>query len=264
MSRRPLVLLFALVCAAPLSGAPQYQILGPKKEDVFPLQVSRYHMFHHLHSDVFLRLKLAPRFTAAEEHEIVTHMFSNLSERMPTRLVVPGYDGTKDLIVGMRVLSGFGSRKSIILIANVSVETGSVLEPGADMKQAYARVYHVLGGRLIERSQVYSAEAEARLKIGSPLSLADFYIMDEDPKNDAQAVALLQRLQAESKDPLERFIAFLSLGQLHMVNDELEAAAIVAGEAPQRLKDLGLSPNPVAVGILNIFLRELQLMQHSG
>ncbi|WP_244934915.1 hypothetical protein [Leptospira jelokensis] len=97
---------------------------------------------------------------------------------------------------------------------------------------------------------------------GKLLSLANLYLMDEDPNNDDLVEPLLDKiLKDESKHPLEKFYAFLTKGQLALIQKNFATAEEIKGKSNLYLSALKGEDKERAEYVLRLFSKELETMK---
>ena len=257
-----LFLSFLIVAACRETNADErFVIEAPAQEKRVNLQLQRYNIYHHLHNDIFLFFRQVDRFSAKEEFDIITTLYTNLAEESPVVLKFRNYEDGEDLMIKLQIIPR-GEERTILLSSNYDLEAKKLLPEGADPGNAYARLYLPLRGKFIKHTDVYTPAREVEMRRKSPLDLANFYLMDENPENDERAAEILVNLMETSPDPVVRFIALLSIGQIQLIGNQLARATEILEEARRGLEKMG--DDPVAARIFAIYEREYEMIKLSN
>ncbi|EOQ88370.1 hypothetical protein LEP1GSC202_3024 [Leptospira yanagawae serovar Saopaulo str. Sao Paulo = ATCC 700523] len=224
----------------------------------YPTKTNPYYLSHILEVRIFRHLNLD--FSPSEMEAVVDFMITHASKDHPNQIYLPGYDKEEELIIGFRYIEKDGDLLFLV-VTNFNVEKNKI--DTSDFQKQLATICQVKSNRFVYFEDLYSDKKVAEYKEeGKLLSLANLYLMDEDPNNDDLVEPLLDKiLKDESKHPLEKFYAFLTKGQLALIQRNFLSAEEIKGKSNLYLNQLKGEDKERAEYVLKLFSKELETMK---
>ncbi|PJZ45208.1 hypothetical protein [Leptospira brenneri] len=256
------LLLFVLLHGSLLLADPNppYEIRFRVAKNNLPLKTKGdpYFLSHLLEFRIFQALHLD--FSPEEMATISDFILENASKENPNQIVIPGYENDLDLIIGFRYIEKQGDLLFLV-VTNYNIETESINT--SDLQKQLATICQVKSNRFVYFEDLYSEKKISEYKeSGKLLSLANHYLMDEDPTNDQLVDPILDTILAdETKEELEKFYAFLTRGQLALIQRNLKLAEEIHSKSIPRIQKMSGNEKEKAVFILKIYTKELELMK---
>ncbi|TGM65306.1 hypothetical protein EHQ96_15840 [Leptospira levettii] len=225
----------------------------------YPTETNPYYLSHILEMRIFRHLKLD--FSPSEIESMVDFMITHASKDYPNQIYLPEFEKDADLIIGFRYIEKEGGELLFLVVTNFNVETNKI--DTSDFQKQLATICHVKSNRFVYFEDLYSDKKEAEYKEeGKLLSLANLYLMDEDPNNDHLVEPLLDKiLKDETKHPLEKFYAFLTKGQHALIQRNFVVAEDIKSKSSTYLTSLKGEDKERAEYILKLFSKELETMK---
>lgn len=224
----------------------------------FPTQTNPYYLSHILEVRIFHHLSLD--FSPSEIESIVDFMITHASKEHPNQIYIPGFEKDSELVIGFRYIEKEGDLLFLV-VTNFNVEKNKI--DTSDFQKQLATICQVKSNRFVYFEDLYSDKKVTEYKEeGKLLSLANLYLMDEDPNNDSLVEPLLdQILKDESKHPLEKFYAFLTKGQLALIQKNLTLAEEIKNKSNVHLNQLKGEDKERAEYVMKLFSKELETMK---
>ncbi|MCW7504101.1 hypothetical protein [Leptospira paudalimensis] len=224
----------------------------------FPTETNPYYLSHILEMRIFRHLKLD--FSPSEIESMVDFMITHASKEHPNQIYLPGFEKDADLIIGFRYIEKEGDLLFLV-VTNFNVETNKI--DTSDFQKQLATICQVKSNRFVYFEDLYSVKKETEYKEeGKLLSLANLYLMDEDPNNDQLVEPLLDKiLKDETIHPLEKFYAFLTKGQQALIQRNFVVAEDIKTKSSTYLTSLKGEDKERAEYILKLFSKELETMK---
>ncbi|TGL74039.1 hypothetical protein [Leptospira jelokensis] len=224
----------------------------------YPTKTNPYYLSHILEVRIFRHLNLD--FSPSELEAMVDFMITHASKDHPNQIYLPGYEKEEELIIGFRYIEKEGDLLFLV-VTNFNVEKNKI--DTSDFQKQLATICQVKSNRFVYFEDLYSEKKVSEYKEeGKLLSLANLYLMDEDPNNDDLVEPLLDKiLKDESKHPLEKFYAFLTKGQLALIQKNFTTAEEIKGKSNLYLSALKGEDKERAEYVLRLFSKELETMK---
>ncbi|TGK48276.1 hypothetical protein [Leptospira bouyouniensis] len=224
----------------------------------YPTQTNPYYLSHILEVRIFRHLSLD--LSPSEIESIVDFMITHASKEHPNQIYLPGYENDSELVIGFRYIEKEGDLLFLV-VTNFNVEKNKI--DTSDFQKQLATICQVKSNRFVYFEDLYSDKKATEYKEeGKLLSLANLYLMDEDPNNDDLVEPLLDKiLKDESKHPLEKFYAFLTKGQLALIQKNLALAEEIKSKSDVQLNQLKGEDKERAEYVMKLFSKELETMK---
>ncbi|XDD48080.1 hypothetical protein AB3N60_08440 [Leptospira sp. WS39.C2] len=223
-----------------------------------PTETNPYYLSHILEMRIFRHLKL--EFSPSEIESIVDFMITHASKDHPNQIFIPGYEKDSELIIGFRYIEKDGDLLFLV-VTNFNIEKNKI--DTSDLQKQLATVCQVKSKRFVYYEDLYSDKKATEFKEeGKLLSLANLYLMDEDPTNDELVEPLLEKiLKDETRHPLEKFYAYLTKGQLALIQRNLTLAEEIKSNSSQHMNQLKGDDKDNAEYVMKLFSKELETMK---
>ncbi|MCW7481798.1 hypothetical protein [Leptospira kanakyensis] len=257
----PFLLLTIFSFSAVLSeGASPNEIRFRVAKNNVPLKIEAnpYYLGHILEFRIFQVLKLD--FSPEEMATIVSFVLTHASKESPNQIVIPGYEKNLELVIGFRYIEKAGDILFLV-VTNYNIETESINT--SDPQKQLATICQVKSNRFVYFEDLYSEKKISEYKeSGNLLSLANHYLMDEDPNNDNLVDPILESILAdENKNELEKFFAFLTKGQFAIIQKNFSLAEEIKSKSILRIQKIKLEDKEKADYILKLYSKELEWMK---
>lgn len=219
------------------------------------IETNPYYLGHILELRIFQVLKLD--FSPEEIATIVDFILTNASKESPNQIVIPGYEKNLELVIGFRYIEKAGDILFLV-VTNYNVETESI--DTSDLQKQLATICQVKSNRFVYFENLNSEKKITEYKeSGNFLSLADHYLMDEDPTNDDLVNPILESILADEKrNELEKFYAFLTKGQLAIIQKKINLAEEIKSKSALRIQKVNSDDKKKAEFILKMYSKELE------
>ncbi|TGL90522.1 hypothetical protein EHQ68_03575 [Leptospira congkakensis] len=224
----------------------------------FKTETNPYYLSHILESRIFQVLKLD--FSPEEIVTLVNFILTHASKENPNQIVIPGYEKNLELVIGFRYIEKAGDTLFLV-VTNYNIETESI--DTSDLQKQLATICQVKSNRFVYSEDLNSEKKIAEYKeSGNLLSLANHYLMDEDPNNDSLVNPILESILAdENRNELEKFFAFLTKGQLALIQKNLNLAEEIKSKSLLRIQKIKPEDKEKAEFILKLYSKELEWMK---
>ncbi|TGL55085.1 hypothetical protein EHQ59_05615 [Leptospira kemamanensis] len=223
-----------------------------------PTQTNPYYLSHILEVRIFRHLNLD--FSPSEMEAIVDFMITHASKEHPNQIYLPGFEKEEELIIGFRYIEKEGDLLFLV-VTNFNVEKNKI--DTSDLQKQLATICQVKANRFVYFEDLYSDKRANEYKEeGKLLSLANLYLMDEDPNNDELVAPLLETiLKDENRHPLEKFYAILTKGQLALIQKNFPVAEEIKSKSSTFLSQLKGEEKQRAEFVFRLFLKEMETMK---
>lgn len=224
----------------------------------FPSKTNPYYLSHILEVRIFRHLNLD--FSPSEIESMVDFMITHASKEHPNQIYLPGYEKDSELVIGFRYIEKEGDLLFLV-VTNYNVEKNKI--DTSDFQKQLATICQVKSNRFVYFEDLYSDKKATEYKEeGKLLSLANLYLMDEDPNNDDLVDPLLEKILTDEKShPLEKFYAFLTRGQLALIQRNLPIAEEIKSKSQDQINQLKGDDKLRAEYVMKLFSKELETMK---
>ncbi|ABZ94155.1 hypothetical protein EHQ92_11800 [Leptospira biflexa] len=224
----------------------------------FPAKTNPYYLSHILEVRIFRHLNLD--FSPSEIESMVDFMITHASKEHPNQIYLPGYEKDSELVIGFRYIEKEGDLLFLV-VTNYNVEKNKI--DTSDFQKQLATICQVKSNRFVYFEDLYSDKKATEYKEeGKLLSLANLYLMDEDPNNDDLVDPLLEKILTDEKShPLEKFYAFLTRGQLALIQRNLPIAEEIKSKSQDQINQLKGDDKLRAEYVMKLFSKELETMK---
>lgn len=197
---------------------------------------------------------------SAEEYVTMFNVIAANASEQANLIVVKDFVGGKDLRILYRLI-GDDEKSMLIMTSNLDIDTRTIVDEPAGNE--VASLFYIKNGRLVYFADTYLPEKEKALReSGKRISLADFFLMDDNFENDKEVTAIYSEiLQDETSSDLDRCIAKMSQGQIALIDNDLETARRIRDEVESNISNItAVSDRSVAETILQQFTLEISIM----
>lgn len=252
----PLILGLLCILTGPLS-AVEIQYFAVKDNVPRKMPFNAYYFSHNIriHSLKPLGLELS-----VEEYVTMFNVIAANASEQANLIIVKDFVGGKDLRILYRLI-GDDEKSMLIMTTNLDIDTRTIVDEPAGNE--VASLFYIKNGRLVYFADTYLPEREKALReSGKRISLADFFLMDDNFENDKEVTAIYSEiLQDETSSDLDRCIAKMSQGQIALIDNDLETARRIRDEVESNISNItAVSDRSVAETILQQFTLEISIM----
>lgn len=148
---------------------------------------------------------------------------------------------------------------TFIMMTNFN-NTSREFEEEMNDKESVVRWYYIRENKLVYRKDEFSKAVEKKKKQGDPHDLIDFYLFDDNGKNDEKVKGLIDKLLESEESKIEQLYGRLYLGEYWLREGNFEKAE----EAVRDLKSYFESEDEIPRGyslIIKMATTELELMK---
>jgi hypothetical protein len=197
------------------------------------VKINKYQFVSRIYENFFYHLQLIDKFSLEEKIDIMKALYLNLSDKYPFTLIIKNYQDRKDLLIAIRIHPENKTGIPVFVMTNYDLKNKKMITKEEELNNAYASLYYLAGDRFVHYSQ-YKIDARALEKEG-PNNIADIYIFDEKPENDAAAQDMLLKHLGELKDDREKYIPLMTLCQYYLTVQNYAKADETLKEAKKLL-----------------------------
>ena len=254
---------FLLIVLASVNsfGQSKIQILSDNKGSVNIYGISKFYFVHQIFADAFYMTDLYKQLDYDESARIINAIYYGITDKDKVTIIV-NQDNSPDARLVFFTKIHPESGNSLVMMTNFNNETRK-FDKDIDDKNSIVRWYFIRGNKLVYRQDIYSEKTEKEKKGQAPHKLIDYYLFDDNLGNDSKVKGLIDDiLNNEKSDKIEVLYAKLYLGELYLLNSEIDKAEKeVSGlkEYFEKYKDNGI-PSQYSL-ITNMAETELELMK---
>jgi hypothetical protein len=243
--KKTFFLIFVFVFSFPLfSDELKYELIqseNPENID-YNIKDNKFYPSYYILTDIFSPFELYNKISTAERRKITDYIVKSISEFYAIRLEIKKYIGDDDLIISLKPVITPNNQTVIMMITNYIVNEKKLTEYSLnndEMKNAYAVFYTIKNDKMFRNKYLYDKKKENELKASKNiLSLADYYVMDDNDSNDNEAKNLLLNEIKTNKDEVRVFYSVLTLFEFYMINKNYPEAKKTLDNGKQLLEKM--------------------------
>jgi hypothetical protein len=243
------------------SGQSKIQILTDNKDSVNVYGISDFYFVHQVFADAFFMTDLYKQLDYDEMANILKKILFKIDKENRVTVTIKQAKGPDARLVFF-IKEGTSDGTLPALLTNFHSESRKFTKE-LDEKKSLARWYFIKGNKLVYRQDLFSEKTEKEKKGQAHSKLIDYYLFDDNLENDSKVKGLVEDvLNNEKSDKIEVLYTKLYLGELYLLNGEIEKAENeVTGlkEYFEKYKDKGISSQYSL--IKNMAETELELMK---
>jgi len=242
-------------------GQEKIQIQTDNKDSVNAYGISEFYFVHQVFADAFFMTDLYKQLDYDEMTKILKTVLFKINKDNKVTVTIKQEKGPEARLVFF-IKEGTKDGTLLALTTNFHTEKRKFTKE-IDEKNPVVRWYFVKGNKLVYRQDLYSEKTEKEKMGQAPHKLIDYYLFDDNLENDSKVKGLIDSiLNNDKSDKIEVLYAKLYLGELYLLNSEIEnAEKEVSGlkEYFEKYKDNGI-PSQYSL-ITNMAETELELMK---
>ncbi len=182
-----------------------------------------FYFVHHTFADAFYMTDLYKQLTDDEMFGILESAYYSVTAEQKVLAIIKQEDGP-DARLAFNIILDTNIGDILVLATNFNSKT-RVFEKEIDKHNSIYRWYALKKDKLVYRKDLYSKELENEKRKEGNYSLIDFYLFDDNFKNDKKVKPLIDEvLNSESESDVEKLYAYLYKGEYWLLNGDLAKA----------------------------------------
>ena len=242
-------------------GQDKIQILTDNKDSVNAYGINEFYFVHQVFADAFFMTDLYKMLNYDEMAKILKTVLYKIDKDNTVTVTIKQEKGPEARLVFF-IKEGTKDGTLLALMTNFHAEKRKFTKE-LDEKNSVVRWYFIKGNKLVYRKDLYSKKTEKEKMGQAPHKLIDYYLFDDNLENDSKVKGLIDDiLNNEKSDKIEVLYAKLYLGELYLLNSEIESTEKeISGlkEYFEKYKDNGI-PSQYSL-ITNMAETEFELMK---
>ena len=242
-------------------GQDKIQIQTENKDSVNAYEISEFYFVHQVFADAFFMTDLYKQLDYDEMAKILKTVLFKIDKDNKVTVTIKqkkGPEARLEFFIKEDTKDG----TLLALMTNFHAEKRKFTKE-LDEEHSVVRWYFIKGNKLVYRKDLYSEKTEKEKMRQVPHKLIDYYLFDDNLENDSKVKGLIDNiLNNEKSDKIEVLYAKLYLGELYILNSEIEnAEKEISGLKAyfEKYKDNGIPPQYFL--ITNMAETEFELMK---
>lgn len=216
-------ILFLVLLSLNSFGQNKIKIETENRDSVNAYGISEFYFVHQIFADAFFLTNLHKQLSYDEMEQILKTVLYKIDKNNNVTVIIKQNSATDARLVFF-IKEETKEGTMLALTTNFHLEKREFTNK-LDSENSLARWYFIKGNKLVYRKDLYSEKTEKEKKKEAPYKLINLYLFDNNFENDAKVKGLIDDiLQNEKSEKLDILYAKLYLGELYLLNNEIEKA----------------------------------------
>jgi hypothetical protein len=222
MKKTLLILLITIASTVLVFSQSKVQIEVENESAKNHFDLIDFYFTHQVFADAFFMTDLYKHLDYDEMANILDKVKNGVTDKDKVTVTIDLKDSpSAKLVFFTKVHSEKGN--TFIMMTNFN-NSSRAFEEQMNDKESVVRWYYIRDNKLVYRKDEYSKEKEKKKKQEDAHDLIDFYLFDDNTKNDEKVKELIDNLLATEDSKIEQLYGRLYMGEYWLREGNLEKA----------------------------------------
>ncbi|NLR95106.1 hypothetical protein [Flammeovirga agarivorans] len=219
---KQITFLLLLFCGFSTYGNDRIIIKHSKLYSENQLGINSFYFVHQTFADAFFMTDLYKQLSYDEMNDILNKVYLGLTKDDQVKVYIKQENGADARLI-FSVYNDTKDGDMVVLATNFNRKTRQFDEE-VDKTNSIVRWYFIRDHKLVYRKDIYSKKEERNREKENQHSLIDYYLFDDNHKNDHKVKGLIDELLLSDQSEIEKLYAHLYLGEYWLLSNELVKA----------------------------------------